>query len=271
MMIMFFIFTGLVHLSLSDAIAPLLQNLPQTLTLEEEIQQEEKGAAERARERAIARAAEEAAGVGGAANSYYDTEQAFGEEEDMNSDGRYEDDDDDEEHTDDDDTPTATNNRAIEGASGIKSALTEWLKMSTKSKVKAEADKSGLGETLAKLRFWRGDKHGHTPPGFLARWLHPEEYEDFLALRRLIPPDGQPNIAYPDEYYGKYCDYLPPEVWMTKPMLWIPRDEARVSRQEVSHTSKYTPISDRGASLDSKGRVVVHFEQAPFEAPRLIL
>lgn len=257
LMVMFFIFTGLVHFSLSDAIAPLLQNLPQTLALEEEIQEEEKAAAERARQQATARPGDE--GEPGAASSYYDPEQAFGEDE-----ARHEEDTDTE-----DDEATVTNDRAIEGASGVKSALTEWLKSSTKSKVQEQAQGFGLPDMLQKVRFWAGDKYGDGPPSFLARWLHPEEYEDFIALRKMIPPDSLPVIGYPEDH--KYCDYLPPELWEPKPTLWIPQDEARVSRQEVAHTKKYTPISDHGATLDEKGRVVVHMDQAPFDRRQIIL
>ncbi|KAM4068181.1 calcium-dependent channel, putative phosphate domain-containing protein [Hirsutella rhossiliensis] len=260
LMVMFFIFTGLVHFSLSDAIAPLLQNLPQTLAIEEEIQREEKAAADRAREQATARPGDQG-GEPGAASSYFDPEQAFGE-----NDARG---DDDEDVETEDDEATVTNDRAIEGASGVKSALTEWLKSSTKSKVQAQAQNVGLPEMLEKLRFWAGDKYGDGPPSFLARWLHPEEYEDFIALRKMIPPDSLPIIGYPEDH--KYRDYLPPELWTPKPTLWIPRDEARVSRQEVAHTKKYTPISDRGASLDEKGRVVVYMDQAPFDRPQIIL
>lgn len=85
----------------------------------------------------------------------------------------------------------------------------------------------------------------------------------------MIPlEDSLPVVGYPEDH--KYCDYLPREMWAPKPTLWIPRDEARVSRQ-VAHTKKYTPISDRGASLDDKGRVVVLLDQAPLDVPKLIL
>ncbi|KJZ75460.1 hypothetical protein HIM_05156 [Hirsutella minnesotensis 3608] len=264
LMVIFFIFTGLVHFSLSDAIAPLLQNLPQTLVLEAEIQQEEKEAAERARQQAIARVGNEGADAG-AASSYYDPEQAFGEEE-----ARADEDEDMEDEDEDEDEVTATNDRAVEGASGVKSALTEWLKLSTKSKLQEQVQNAGLHDMLDKARFWSSDKYGNGPPGFLARWLHPEEHEDFVALRKLLPSDGSlPSVEYPEDH--KYCEYLPPEMWAPKPTLWIPRDDARVSRQEVAHTGKYTPISDHGAYLDEKGNVIVHMDQAPFEKPRLLI
>ncbi|PFH62151.1 hypothetical protein XA68_14820 [Ophiocordyceps unilateralis] len=266
MMVLFFIFTGLVHVSLSEAIMPLLQNLPQTLALEEEIQKEDKAAAERAKMQATARTEDEVAPTG-AASSYYDPEQAFGEEE-----ARVDDDDedeDDEEDDDDDEGTTTTNDRALEGASGVKAAFGEWLKSSTRSKVRAQAESLGVTEIMSRFRQWIGQKRSDGSPSFLAKWLHPEEYEDFIALRRMIPPDSLPNIEYPDDH--KYCDYLPPETWLPKPTLWIPRDEARVSRQEVAHTRKFTPISDIGASLDEKGHIYTCFDQAPFDKSKVII
>lgn len=134
-MVIFFIFTGLVHVSLSDAIAPLLQNLPQTLSLEE-IQREEKEAAERARELATARPTGDGRGAG-AASSYFDPEQAFGEDDARG--------DNDEDAETEDDEATVTNDQAIEGASGVRSALTEWIRSSTKSKVQAQVQSMGLG------------------------------------------------------------------------------------------------------------------------------
>lgn len=264
MMIIFLLFTGLVHVSLMQAIMPLLQNLPQTLALEAEIQQEDKVAAERAKLQATARTDGEG-GPTGAASSYYDPEQAFGEEG-----ARVDhDDDEDEEEEEDEDEATTTNDRALEGASGVKAALGEWFKSSTRSKFQEQAESLGMTKMMDSFRQWMGQKKSDGSPGFLARWLHPEEYEDFIALRRLIPPDSLPNIEYPDDH--KYCDYLPPETWMPKPTLWIPRDEARVSRQEVAHSRKYTPISDIGASLDEKGHIYTCFDQAPFDRSKVII
>ncbi|KAH7001106.1 hypothetical protein EDB80DRAFT_84815 [Ilyonectria destructans] len=251
MMLMFFVFTGLVHLSLSDAITPLLQNLPQTLSLEEELQEEEKAAAE-ARKQAEANPAIDA----GTANDYYDTELAFGEDElDILSD------------IDDDGAPLPTD-RAIEGASGMGSALTDWLKSSTKEKLKAQAEDSGLMRFLNKLGLAGNEEGSDEPPSFLKRWMHPEIYDDFLALRKLIPNDDLPDTAYPEDH--SFSSYWPPELWLPKPVLWIPRDEARVSRQEVAHTKKFTPITDHGTSLNEKGLIVVDVEAAPFPRQRLV-
>ncbi|KAJ6442505.1 calcium permeable stress-gated cation channel [Purpureocillium lavendulum] len=279
MMVMFFLFTGLVHLSLGDAIAPLLLNLPQTLVMEPEVQREEREAEEKARELARARAAEEAEAEPGAANSYYDTTQTFGEEQDGRGDGDGEDDyidtDDEGIDTDDDEEATVTNERALEGAGSIKATLTEWLKHTTKSKMRDEVSRSGIPDAFNKVAQWTGAKRDpEKPPGLVARWLHPEEYEDFVALREaMIEPEDKhrPKIEYPPGPRRHYCDFTPPEVWAPRPVLWIPRDEARVSRQEVAHTRKYTPVSDQAASMDDRGRITVFFDKAPLHEPRLML
>lgn len=253
LMLLFLLFTMLVHMSVSDAIAPLLVNLPQTLTLEEEIQEEEN---EKAAEAAVAAANAEAVPTG-AANSYYDETQTFGEERPESE---------EEEEESEDEAPVVTE-RALEGASSVRSTAMEWIKGSTKSKIKAEFEKPAVKEWLAKVGInleTKSDK-----PSFIKRFLHPEEYEDFIALRKLIPADSLPNIVYPTD--NKYCDYSPPDMWMPKPSLWIPRDEARVSRQEVAHTRICTPISDRGADLDKDGRITVYFEQAPCDEPKLLM
>ncbi|KID84845.1 DUF221 domain-containing protein [Metarhizium guizhouense ARSEF 977] len=266
LMVLFFIFTGLVHFSLSDAIAPLLLNLPQTLPLEGEIQAEERAKALREKELATARLEGED-GATGAANDYYDSEQVFGDDERMEQSDTEEE---EEEEDSGDEHGPITGTRAVEGAASIGSTLKEWAKATTQAKVNKEINSPGVQEFLAKIQFWKHDKHGNSePPGFLARWLHPEEYEDFVALRNTIPGDQLRHVEYPSKF-RKRC-YLPPEMWAPKPTLWIPRDEARVSRQEVAHTKKYTPISDKGAELDEKGGVVVYFDKAPIKKDRMLL
>ncbi|CCE33609.1 uncharacterized protein CPUR_07535 [Claviceps purpurea 20.1] len=271
LMVLFFIFTGLVHISLSDAIAPLLLNLPQTLPLEEEIQAEEKTKALRAQEVAQARLDTGGGGtVPGAANDYYDTEQAFGDEEQVAQNADNDETDAENEGTDSGYEHQITGTRAMEGAASIGATLKEWLHHKSQQKLDVTIQQSGVKNLLNKLNFWAHDKHtSDQPPGFLARWLHPEEYEDFVALRKSIPSEQFPAVLYPSDF-EKRC-YLPPEMWAAKPMLWVPRDKARVSRQEVAHTKKYTPISDRGAVLDDKGRIVVFFERAPVGKTRLLL
>lgn len=238
LMVMFLIITTLVHFTLSDAIAPLLQNLPQTLVLEEEIQAE-----------TPVRVTTEAADSGAAA-SYYDTEVGFGNGTD----------DETEEEDVEDPHGAVTSDRAVEGASSVRAALTEWLKATAKSKTETEAQESGLTHILSKLSF--SPKEGD-PPGFLARWLHPD---DFVALRKTIPSD---LLAINDSEDTKDGKYLPPELWLPKPVLWIPRDDGRVSRQEVAHSRKVVPISDVGASLNDRGRVAVDIEAGPLRKRRI--
>ncbi|EHK24284.1 uncharacterized protein TRIVIDRAFT_219740 [Trichoderma virens Gv29-8] len=243
--------TGLVHFLLRDAISRLMWSLPQTLAVEEQIQEEEK-----------AKLADhndgEAPGndAGGAAASYFDVEQAFGDEE-----IEIEEIDEDDHHV--------VSNRALEGASSIRLAMTAWIKSAAIAKVKEEMERSGLNAMLDRVFAFAKSGDGEGPPGFLARWLHPEEHEDFVALRKMIPTEDRPPISYTDG--DKYATYQPPELWMPKPILWIPRDEARVSRQEVAHTRLSTPISDLGATLNEKGRISVDLDAAPFEEHRMLL
>ncbi|XWX00367.1 hypothetical protein V2A60_008387 [Cordyceps javanica] len=257
LMLIFLLFTLLVHMSISDAIAPLLISLPQTMKVEEEIQIEEKQKAE-----AAARAAEEASEAPtGAANSYYDETQSFGEERiESEEEEEEEEEEEGEEHV-------VTGTRAMEGASSVRSTAMEWFKGSTKKKIKDEFESPFVKHWLAKIGINIGPENADKP-SFFQRFLHPEEYEDFIALRKLIPADNLPNIVYAQ---NKHCNYTPPDMWLPKPSLWIPRDEARVSRQEVAHSKLYTPISDRGAELDKEGRVVVYFEQAPCDEPRVLM
>lgn len=252
----FLVFTVIVHYTLSEAIEPLLHNLPQTLALEEEVQMQERLAHEQRQEAAQSHA--DGQEGGGAANSYYDTEQAFGEQEEEFSD------DDNDEH---DPSP---NTRAVEGASGVKSAITEWIKSSAKSKIELEVEKSGLTRLFERVdRFFGGNPH--EPPGLVRRFLHPEIYEDFIALRKMIALDDASEDENSDGTRDETMhNYWPPELWMPKPSLWIPRDEARVSRQEVAHTKKVTPITDKGVDMDDKGRFTMDFDAAPFNKRRWV-
>ncbi|KAH7305826.1 hypothetical protein B0I35DRAFT_443346 [Stachybotrys elegans] len=239
--------TALVHFTLGDAVAPLVQNLPQTLALEEDIREEERAAAAAAAEPVNHNES------AGAANDYYDTEQAFGDDNATDSDE--EQDDSTEEHA-------VSGNRALEGSDDIKLILTQWLKSTAQTQVEREVKASGLTQTLNRLKFWSVKVTGE-PPNFLVRWFHPEIYDDFVALRKMLPD----QVEQPEQN-GIHRDYLPTEMWLDKPTLWIPRDEARVSRQEVAHTKPSAPITDLGARLDEKGKVFVQLEKAPFREPR---
>ncbi len=54
--------------------------------------------------------------------------------------------------------------------------------------------------------------------------------------------------------------YSPPSMRNKSPRLWIPRDAAGVSRQEVTHSNKVVEMSDEGAWIDEKGRLSLELE-----------
>lgn len=92
-------------------------------------------------------------------------------------------------------------------------------------------------------------------PNFLTKFLKPHIYSDYAALRQLVPHD---LIDHNNLYEEKVAEdaYYPPNVTSEIPLLWIPRDIAGISKQEVEHTSKFIPITDEGAFLDDKNKLI---------------
>ena len=97
-------------------------------------------------------------------------------------------------------------------------------------------------------------------PNFLMKWLRPDKYCDYRTLRRLVPM-AFADIAYTTEQERQA--YYHPAIASPTPLLWIPRDQAGVSRQEVRHTSHVIPITDEGAYLDEKNRIITNQEESP--------
>ncbi|CAK7266604.1 hypothetical protein SEPCBS119000_002114 [Sporothrix epigloea] len=284
LMVVFLVFTLLVHISLSDAVSPLLYSLPRTLALEDEDlaagRDDLRRKAEQEAAEAAASSSSNAGGGGGGLNAdYYNTEVAFGDE-------GYGDeaDSDDELHA----GPVAT--RGIDGAADLLGMAKDWGREALQSQVKAQvkamkldlasfrmssyipwikSDGSSAGESTACEIGPDGRPIAPKPkpkPNFLVRWLHPQLYEDYTFLRKTLMPAGQDEpLVYPDDYTRR--GYWPPEMWKPTPKLWIPRDDARVSRQEVAHTRKVMPITDRGAWLTPAGKVVADLDKAPFLEP----
>jgi calcium permeable stress-gated cation channel len=94
----------------------------------------------------------------------------------------------------------------------------------------------------------------HKKPNFITKFLKPHIYSDYPTLRRLVPH----GLLDADNMYEQSVAdnaYFPPSVTSETPLLWIPRDEAGVSKQEVSHTSKVIPITDDGCTLDEKNKL----------------
>lgn len=90
-------------------------------------------------------------------------------------------------------------------------------------------------------------------PNFISKWLRPGKFTDYHTLRRLVPR-GFADISYSPE--TERDAYYHPAIASPTPLLWIPRDAAGVSRQEVKHTSRVIPITDEGAHFDEKNKIV---------------
>jgi calcium permeable stress-gated cation channel len=95
----------------------------------------------------------------------------------------------------------------------------------------------------------------HAKPGMFAKFFKPHIYSDYATLRRLVPHSSADadSLYTPEIERDAYC---PPSVASPTPLLWIPKDAAGVSAEEVAHTSKVIPITDEGASLDEKNKIV---------------
>lgn len=97
-------------------------------------------------------------------------------------------------------------------------------------------------------------------PNLVARWLFPSKYADYHTLRRLVPK-GFAEIAYSEEVERNA--YYNPAVASPTPMLWIPRDEMGISKQEIRHTARVIPISDDEAYFDEKGNMKYNEDERP--------
>jgi hypothetical protein len=90
-------------------------------------------------------------------------------------------------------------------------------------------------------------------PNFLAKFFRPDIHTNYAAMRNLVPSDFA-EITYDPEV--ERDAYFHPSITADVPLLWIPRDPAGVSRQEIQHSSKVAPISDEDATLDDKNKIV---------------
>ncbi|RPA77248.1 putative DUF221 domain protein [Ascobolus immersus RN42] len=95
--------------------------------------------------------------------------------------------------------------------------------------------------------------------GALAKFLHPEKHFSYEKLRPLIPQVEGYHYT-PEQAQNAY---IHPAVKSKPITIWIPRDEAGVSKQEVAHTQRVLEASDEGAWLDEKGKLVREEEANP--------
>lgn len=100
----------------------------------------------------------------------------------------------------------------------------------------------------------------HKKPNLLTKFLRPDIYADYATMRRLVPA----HIEIPEYSAEVERDaYFHPAITSSVPLLWVPRDELGVSKQEVEHTSRVIPISDEDAFIDEKGNVQWNNEAKP--------
>lgn len=176
LMIAFLVFTVLFHLSLNNALDPLLYNLPQSLMAEEEQR----------------RAGLEA---------------------------------------------TVSDEKALANDKGYVT-VSDAVHRLKKTKVTDQCQTSPGGQP----------KKGN----FIIKFLKPWVYADYFTLRSYLPQQ-ETNFGVTDKLEAEA--YLPSVVTSQPPLLWIPRDKAGVSAQEVAHTGKVIPITDEGCELNDKNKL----------------
>lgn len=271
LMVLFLIFTCLVHISINDAVSPLLYNLPRTLALQDK-ELSEDVEDEYTPQDTTGLPDTRSDPVGGAASDYYNLEEGLPGETNTNTHPSR--------RTTEDEHPSS--DRAVEGASGLASSIKDWFLSRAKERVIStlESDLKADTQPSAFTRILTTLNHYFTPdstrkPNMLVRWLHPEIFDDFHVLRKMFPDsDAASHRSLSDlktetaeaedekereEKEVSRRGYLPPEMWTPCPTIWMPHDEARVSKQEVDHCRQVVGVSasDRGAWLDARGIVRV--------------
>lgn len=218
MMLMLAIFTFLVQISLNDALGPLLYNLPRSLSVQGLYDDLEE---------------EEAPIVVEDLETQYDSDFDPGEPNAVTHE------------------ELGTRGVAVEGTKGYSKVAFRFLSASMQEKFSARA--GSVSSFFQSIDFWSAwiSPDGTNPkPNFLLKWLHPEVFHDFNALRERIPSD-LPDPDYTPELLREA--YLQPSLnKINDPMLWIPADPAGVSRQEVEHSKGIIKITDQLSWLEEK-------------------
>ncbi|TKA82472.1 hypothetical protein B0A55_02173 [Friedmanniomyces simplex] len=92
----------------------------------------------------------------------------------------------------------------------------------------------------------------HKKPNLVSKWLRPDIYQDYETMRRMVPKDIGIHYTAEEEQNA----FFNPAITTATPLLWIPRDSVGISRQEVRDTRAVIPMTDDGAFLDDKGKIV---------------
>lgn len=232
------IVTALIHHSLTDALGPLLWSLPKSLTVEEDQHLMGTDFAETQ------------------ASNIAEQQRRFAQESE-------------DERDPDEIIHEPGQSRAIEGASGMADTLKDGVTVSIQKRINKKFPEltTGLGVLSTFWRRWMSPDPA-AKSNFLIRWLHPEVFSDYTVLRQMVPSD-LPEPKYPDEVERDV--YYPPAFFAKPPSLWIPRDPAGVSTQEVKHTEKILPMTDEHVTMDERGRMKIDLEttQPALDIPKL--
>ncbi|KAK4936653.1 hypothetical protein LTR10_022505 [Elasticomyces elasticus] len=170
--------------------------------------------------------------------------------------------DDDDEDNDDDEAGInhgPGSSRALEGAPHALSTVATFVQANALKKASSYIDAKAVSHHFRFLNKWISPSRLTNPhPNFFTKWLHPEVYQDYSVLQSLIPHEQYPDPKYSSELERNI--YYPPCVFEEPPLLWIPRDAGGISKQEVEHTKKVSPVTDEGVEIDEKGALKVDLE-----------
>ncbi len=92
----------------------------------------------------------------------------------------------------------------------------------------------------------------HKKPNMITKFLRPDKYTDYATMRRMVPKNVEIRYSEFDEDNA----YFHPAITNLTPLLWVPRDPVGVSRQECAQSSEVIPMTDEGAYLDDKNKII---------------
>ncbi len=239
------IFSSLINICLNDALSPLLYNLPRTLAAEE-----------------VLRRAGNHPWSAAQLEDWRDKDDDIPDPEQVNT--GYDSDFDPSDPSGANISHGEQNSRGVPIEGGDR-ALNLGV-TTIRGLVRAQYEKSPIRGWITAVDFWSywispsaSEKPANRLIKILIQFLHPEVFADYHILRDKIPPEiREVQVRYED---GVLKDaYSPPSMRNKSPRLWIPRDAAGVSRQEVTHSNKVVEMSDEGAWIDEKGRLSLELE-----------
>ena len=138
--------------------------------------------------------------------------------------------------------------------------LPRSLQVEEQSLLALEAGDADAGDK--EVAVTTAEANGHTSksqpeqkkPSFFIKFLLPHKYDDYYALRKIVPR-SHAEIRYEPEV--ERDAYYHPSVKEESPTVWIPRDPMGVSTQECRHNNAMgITTSDEDAGFNEKGKLV---------------